>query len=78
MAASARAHHTVEITKASVDRDELFVIGGGIGPVWRLARMLLLVSPLFSRPVAQHALPAFAASVAGFLLVIAAVAHELR
>jgi len=72
--------HNPQTTAQAVESDELFIIGRGIGPVGRWVRLFLgidslvflVVNPLYLHPMARHALPAFAASVTGFLLVIAA------
>ncbi len=74
-------HYPSDIAQTVPDAEEPFIIGRGIGPVGRWVRLFLgidtlvflVVNPLFLHPVARHALPAFAASVAGILLVISAV-----
>jgi hypothetical protein len=71
-------NHNPQGTAQTVEDDELFIIGRGIGPVGRWVRLLLgidflvflVVNPLYLHPVARGALPAFAASVAAYVLVI--------
>jgi hypothetical protein len=61
--------------------EDLFVIGRGIGPVGRWSRLLLglyflaflVLNPLYLHPVPRDEVVTFALTVAGFLLLIAAL-----